>query len=182
MKPAIPAGYRRLRKGEIIRKGDKIWCPFATIPTWARCASIGLRLQRIHLVNPHIRRIQPKSSKEDLEREAYKLFLIVYPHWNSPKTMPEWRAFEAFKNSSHPKGWLRLARHFRKLKNKGQQMKIPKGKLLPPQSWDSVQKSLEINHAEPYTFRFYVDYDDVDHKTVKAITKELIRRWNSFEN
>jgi hypothetical protein len=60
-------------------------------------------------------------------------------------------------------------------------MKIPKGNLIPPDSWDSVQKSLEINHSEPYTFRIIVDYDDVDHKLVKAMTQELIRRWNIGE-
>lgn len=55
-----------------------------------------------------------------------------------------------------------------------------KGKLLKPESFDSIQKSLEVNHSEPHTFRFFVDYDDVNHRTVAKMTRELIRRWNNF--
>lgn len=58
-------------------------------------------------------------------------------------------------------------------------MKIPHGKLkYGGQSSDG--KRAYVNH-EDADFRIDVDTDDTDEKLAIAMTKELIRRWNSFE-
>lgn len=62
-------------------------------------------------------------------------------------------------------------------------MKIPKGKLsVTENSGDG--KRMFIGHSandDWEDLRIEIDTDDVDSSYAKAMAKELIRRWNSFE-
>lgn len=62
-------------------------------------------------------------------------------------------------------------------------MKIPNGKLkYDGNSGDDKRLFIVHQSNDGYEdLRIEIDNDDVDHKYVKIMAKELIRRWNSFE-
>lgn len=56
---------------------------------------------------------------------------------------------------------------------------IPKGKLVDDgDSGDNKRHFIVHNNAD---FRIEIDTDDCDRQEALRMSKELIRRWNSFE-
>jgi hypothetical protein len=70
LRPKIPKGWRRLRRGTISKARDRFW--WSTLKCWMDTAGVGLKIEgrRANLV--HIRRIQTSGSESAEGRSKSK--------------------------------------------------------------------------------------------------------------